>query len=150
MLRKITLVTAMALVLGAVTSMAYSAGTTSRESSGDRIQTQPLDYELTRPMRGAIKKCPSGNITLRCVNKNLNKLRKAFNGLAASHNSLAAFITTCLQRASVTQYGDGAGNTFGYEYDDNGGGGGGFFYTSALDFTVPGDPASAQMVVAVC
>ena len=148
MLRKITVVAAMGIMLTAVTSMAYSAGTASREASGGSIETEPLSYDSGRTFKGAIKKCPAGNITLQCLNKGINKLRKAFNNLFTAHVALSTFVTSCLQKTSVTRYGDPNGN-FGYMWDDDGDGTP-EFDTTALDFTVPGDPASAQMVVSPC
>ena len=148
MLRKITVVAAMGIMLTAVTSMAYSAGTASRETSGGSIETEPLSYDSGRTFKGAIKSCPAGNITVKCLNKNINKLRKAFNNLITAHAALSTFVTTCLQKTPVTRYGD-PDSTFGYMYDDDGDNAQDFD-TSALDFTVPGDPASAQMVVSPC
>ena len=150
MVRKITLVTAIALVLGTLTSVAYSAGqsSTSREASGTTPRTESLNFD-SRAIRAAIKSCPSGNVTLQCVNKNFNKLRKAFNKLVTANNALQLFVATCLLKTPITRYGDPNSTTEGYLYDLNGDlNPEGKF--PALDFTFPGDAVSAQMIVSPC
>jgi hypothetical protein len=75
-----------------------------------------------------------------CVNKKLNKLHK-------QEQQTAALVNNCERVAPVTVYGDPAGS-FGYVFNNNDGTG--TFFTSALDFTVTGDPISAFMIVDVC
>ena len=144
MLRKITVAATLTVLLAGVATAAFSAGASSRAGSGSRVPHDRLartnDFGQ---VRATIKSCPSGNITLRCVNKNFNKLRKAFN-------SLVLFVNNCLStKTFVTQYGDPGGSE-GYNYDDTDGGIVENFDTTALDFTVTGDTPSAQLVTTAC
>ena len=91
------------------------------------------------------------SVSTKKLNKKLKKLTKAHNRLVTAHNelvtahnnlgrefdALAADYYNCETIANVTQYP-------GYDYE-------GFIgATTALDFTTPGDPVDARMVVYNC
>jgi hypothetical protein len=77
--------------------------------------------------------------TARCINKKINGLQatvSSLQGQVGSLTSQVATLNTCLKRAPVTSY-DGYDYTSG-SYDGT--------FTTALDFTLSGDPISSWMV----
>jgi hypothetical protein len=74
---------------------------------------------------------------LRCTQRVLLKLINKHNKLVKQFNKLKASYYNCEELRNVTQYS-------GYDYQGVPGA------SSALDFTLPGDPVSTQVVVWTC
>jgi hypothetical protein len=68
---------------------------------------------------------------VKCLSKQVKKLKSQVGSLNAQVQSLSA-ANACIRTTPVTQY-------FGYEF-------GGTIFTTALDFTDPGDSVSIQML----
>jgi hypothetical protein len=103
-----------------------------REPARDTGSAKGLGLDLQRAERvERLRSVPFG------FRNKVNRLVRAHNDLVASHNALVNVVTDCFAVRSVTSY-------FGYDYQ------GVANATSALDFTVPGTVADAQMLTFVC
>jgi hypothetical protein len=115
-------------------AMAADKDPAGNQPRGER--TLGLDLDLsTRAERVPLRR--GAFCSVACLNRRLNRLTRAHNALVADHLELVGLITNCFGSRAVTQYS-------GYDYQGVVGA------TTALDFTQPGDAASALLLAFTC
>ena len=123
------------LVLGALVGAIYVAAAPGGRAAKPRAgQFRALKKQMSQ-LRS----------TVWTLKETVGQLSSTVGTLQATVQNDDSFIQNCLTAegiAPLTEYGDGATNTFGYSYSNDGSN---YFPTTALDFTGSGDPTDAYV-----